>query len=92
METCIRLDSINIPADISALAGKTFTFPVNPEDGYIDGSVYFFAAHNPVDVTKITFGECENGKLPVTFETNWVLEFEMTGFENFNTTVVSSIE
>lgn len=66
---------------------ETFTFPVNPEDGYIDGSVYFFAAHSPVDITEIKFGESTNGKLPMTLESSWVLEFELTGFKNFHTTI-----
>ncbi|MDV2963131.1 hypothetical protein RU080_15445 [Shewanella algae] len=87
IETVISIDGINFPTKLSELAGRTFTFPVNPEDGYIDGSVYFFAAHSPVDITEITFGESTNGKLPMTLESSWVLEFELTGFKNFNTTI-----
>ncbi|MBO2557888.1 hypothetical protein [Shewanella algae] len=87
IETVISIDGINLPTKLSELAGRTFTFPVNPEDGYIDGSVYFFAAHSPVDITEIKFGESTNGKLPMTLESSWVLEFELTGFKNFNTTI-----
>ncbi|WP_345870356.1 hypothetical protein [Shewanella algae] len=87
IETVISIDGINLPTKLSELAGRTFTFPVNPEDGYIDGSVYFFAAHSPVDITEIKFGESKNGKLPMTLESSWVLEFELTGFKNFNTTI-----
>ena len=46
VDTSIRLDSVNIPTEPKILEGKTFHFPVNPTPGYIDGSVYFFAAHN----------------------------------------------
>ncbi|UZD57560.1 hypothetical protein OLL83_003349 [Shewanella algae] len=87
IETVISIDGINLPTKLSELAGRTFTFPVKPEDGYIDGSVYFFAAHSPVDITEIKFGESTNGKLPMTLESSWVLEFELTGFKNFNTTI-----
>lgn len=92
IETVIRLDTINLPKDLGGLTGQSFTFPVNPDDGYIDGSIYFFAAHSPVDVTKIKFGEVANGKLPVTIETTWVLEFELTGFKNFSTTIQTYVE
>jgi len=92
IETVIRLDTINLPKELGELTGKSFTFPVNPDDGYIDGSIYFFAAHSPIDVTEIKFGEVVNGKLPVTFETAWVLEFELTGFKNFNTTIQTHVE
>ncbi|MGB2518205.1 hypothetical protein [Shewanella algae] len=87
IETVISIDGINFPTKLSELAGRTFTFPVNPEDGYIDGSVYFFADHSPVDITEIKFGESTNGKLPMTLESSWVLEFELTGFKNFHTTI-----
>lgn len=92
VDTCIRLDSVRIPVNPVELEGKQFTFPVNPMPGYIDGSIYFFAAHNPVDITKIVFGEIQFEKLPITLETNWILEYERTGFKNVSKTVVTSIE
>ncbi len=87
IETVISLNGINLPTELNELTGRTFTFPVNPDDGYIDGSVYFFAAHSPVDITEIKFGESTNGKLPMTLESSWVLEFELTGFKNLHTTI-----
>ena len=60
--------------------------------GYIEGSIYFFAAHNPVDVIKIVFGEIQIDSLPITLETNWILEYERTGFKNLRKTVVTSVE
>ena len=92
VDTSIRLDGIKVPREPRSLEGREFNFPVNPEDGYIDGSIYFFAAHNPVDVTKLKFGNIVNGRLEVELETSWVLEYENTGFSNFNTTFRVEIE
>jgi hypothetical protein len=57
VSTQISLDRIDL-GDFSfeELGGKTFKFLVNPEDGYIDGSVYLESTHNPIDVTLISFG------------------------------------
>lgn len=64
VDTSIRLDGIDLPTgDFAELAGQTFEFPVNAEDGYIDGSVYIEHAHHPVDVTEISFGEVAGGNL-----------------------------
>ena len=92
VETSIRLDSIDIPTSPEVIEDKVFQFPVNPNVGYIDGSIYFFAAHNPVDVTKITFGKIKNGILPITLECKWVLEYERTGFSNFESKIEANIE
>ncbi|WP_141584010.1 hypothetical protein [Actinomadura sp. WMMA1423] len=55
--TAISLDHIVLPASgLAALERRAFAFPANPEEGYIDGSVYLVAAHCPVDVTRIEFG------------------------------------
>jgi len=92
IETSIRLDGINIPSNPNLLEEKEFNFPINPNEGYIDGSVYFFAAHNPVDVTKIIFGKIKENRLPVTMYTNWELEFEGTGFKNFSFEIKTDIK
>ncbi|ODC03506.1 hypothetical protein BFW38_08050 [Terasakiispira papahanaumokuakeensis] len=55
-ETCIQLDFIKIHfRSFSDLQDKEFEFPVNPEERYIDGSIYLDSQHIPVDVTKISF-------------------------------------
>ncbi|WP_420389926.1 hypothetical protein [Marinobacter sp.] len=82
-DTSIRLDGISLASDPMALEQQEFTFPVNPEAGYIDGSVYILAAHNPVDVTKLRFGKLTGNRLPVEVESFWDMEFECTGFKNF---------
>jgi len=92
VDSSIRLDGVSIPLNPKLLEGKKYRFPINPENGYIDGSVYFFGTHNPVDVTEIIFGSIDGRKLPVNLKTNWALEFENTGFENFSTQVATNIE
>ena len=82
VDTSIRLDGIDISSEPIELEEKIFTFPVNPNPGYIDGSVYFLAAHNPVDVSKIEFGKIENGKMAIKLQSTWLLEFERTGYRD----------
>lgn len=80
----IRLDRVRLPStDLAALSGRTFDFPVNPEDGYIDGSVYFLDRHNPVDVSRIVFSGFAGDSAIVTIEAAFLLEFEATGYRNF---------
>lgn len=55
--TAVDGEFIDLPGDdLAALADRTFDFPVNPHDGYIDASVYLGGGHNPVDITRIEFG------------------------------------
>ncbi|MBW8309394.1 MAG: hypothetical protein K0M45_07165 [Candidatus Paracaedibacteraceae bacterium] len=57
VNTSIKLDFINLKGlPFKELSNKAFPFPINPEDGYIDGSVYLESTHNPIDVTLISFG------------------------------------
>lgn len=57
VNTEIRLDYINFnKLEFSQLSGKTFSFPINPTEGYIDGSVYLEGHHNDIDVLLISFG------------------------------------
>lgn len=92
-ESPLRLDFIDLPTlNLNALAGQTFTFPTNPEHGYIDGSIYFVGTHNPVDITRITFGTLTEHGLPVTFEGTWQMEFEASGFQAFETTIHTTLQ
>ena len=91
-ESPLRLDFIDLPSlNLDVLAGQTFTFPVNPEPCYIDGSVYFVGAHNPVDITRITFGTLTEHGLPVIFEGTWLMEFEASGFQDFAVTIRTTL-
>lgn len=55
-QTCVTLDFIALPVgNYRDLENCTFNFPVNPEEGYVDGSIYIAGMHNPFDVTRIVF-------------------------------------
>ena len=65
-ETSIRLEFIEIPVgDWREIFGQSFRFPINPEPGYIDGSVYIGNAHNPVDVRQIRFAQAAGNRVPI---------------------------
>ena len=82
VETSLRLDFIRLPNKLESYIGEKITFPVNPFEGYIDGSIYLRDAHNPVDVSEIHFMKLENNKLFVEMTMNFVFDFEGIGFEN----------
>jgi hypothetical protein len=88
--TSFRLDWIKLNvSSLKELENKSFTFPINPEQGYIDGSIYLFDVHNIVDVTKITFGECINQIIP--FKITLRIDFEQEG-TNYATTKYMDFE
>ncbi|MDF1755029.1 MAG: hypothetical protein P1U89_19730 [Verrucomicrobiales bacterium] len=60
----------------SELAGKTLEFPYHPKPGSVDAGVHLFFVQNPADVTKLTFGEISDGKIPVNFDTEVDFEIE----------------
>jgi hypothetical protein len=74
VETSIVLDGIEPGA--GELRGRSLTFPVNPEEGYIDGSLYLAAAHNPVDVTRIDFAADEGADPAATLHGQVDFAFE----------------
>lgn len=77
IETSIHLDFINLPSmKWNELHGRRFEFPVNPEDGYIDGSIYIEHAHHPVDVASIAFTDIHDGKLTARMTMRMLFEFE----------------
>lgn len=77
-ETSFRLESIKLAIrNIQELENKTFTFPINPEEGFIDGSIYLFDVHNLVDTTQITFGKFKNQKVFIKIKLR--IDFEMEG-------------
>src|SRR5579875_1225188 len=58
VSTQLRFDGARLPVGgPSTWVNQTFTFPANPEPGYIDGSIYLRSSHNPADLTSIVFGE-----------------------------------
>lgn len=67
VSTAISLDFIDFRADrLAELSGCTFDFPVNPHEGYIDGSIYLVACHCPVDVTRISFETATDDRITAT--------------------------
>ena len=94
VDTSIRLDMIDLPTtDLSVLAGRNFEFPVNPEPGYIDGSVYIEHAHHPVDVTHIRFGEIQDGKVSTEISASFVLNYEgLRDYDDFEQKISCKVQ
>jgi len=81
----IRADFIQFPSvNVLELQGKAFNFPLNPEEGYIDASVYFMNRHNPVDITKIAFDTLSQNHVSMTINTRWLMSLEGTATNDFN--------
>jgi hypothetical protein len=57
VDTLVRLDGIRLDLhEPRVQAQRSHRFPINPQDGYIDGSVYLLHPHVPLDVTELSFG------------------------------------
>jgi hypothetical protein len=80
--TSFIFEGVRLPRDSQTWAHHSFTFPRNPTDGYIDGSIYLRHAHNPVDVTCIKFGERHGDFITAEFSVRLVFEFEGIGFQD----------
>jgi hypothetical protein len=93
VETEISLAGVSLPtADVLKLAGRTFSFPVNPQTGYIDGSVYIQHAHYPVDVTSIRFGHAAGDAVEAAFEMLFLFEFEgLDDYQNTSCTLLTKV-
>jgi len=75
VDTSIRLDGIGLPSvHLADLAGKSFAFPCNPEEGYIDGSIYLGSRHHPVDVTALSFPRARDGGLSVVVKGTYLFD------------------
>ncbi|WP_136635185.1 hypothetical protein [Pseudooceanicola onchidii] len=75
--TAAVFDGIDLPSTRARdLAGQVYDFPANPDDGYIDGSIYIDNRHHPVDATRLAFGPITGDVLPLTLTTRLVLSFE----------------
>ena len=58
------------------MAGQEFSFPANPEDGYVESSIYIWSVHNPVDVLRIKFDELKDGGIEATLDLRFGFEYE----------------
>ncbi|MFC3702830.1 hypothetical protein ACFOND_14415 [Reinekea marina] len=81
VDTTVELDFIHLPVrnDWKELIGNSYSFPINPENGYIDGSVYLGHAHNPADTSKVSFIE-NRGVLKCALEITFDFTFEGPSF------------
>ena len=85
VETSIVLGFINLKiSELKEVENRTFHFPINPEKGYIDSSIYLFDVHNPFDVKQITFATFKDNIIEATFLFNIDFEFEGTDYQNIN--------
>jgi hypothetical protein len=76
-ETSIRLEFIEFGLKSwRDLSGAEFSFPRNPENGYIDGSIYLANVHNPIDTTRIAFGSAKPAVVPASFDLEIDFTFE----------------
>ncbi len=77
VEASVRLEFIDFGVtDWRLLCDKSFDFPVNPEEGYIDGSMHLGNAHNPADATRIAFGEFRESSVEVVLDITFDFTYE----------------
>ena len=80
IETSARLDGVHLPTnDLNELADHSLNFQINPDAGYIDGSIYMDGAHHPVDVRQIIFGKMDADRIEARFVTEIDFAFEGLG-------------
>ena len=76
-QTSVHVGDIGLPVrSWRQLPGREFRFPVNPEPGYIDGSVYLAEAHHPAHATRIAFGELRGSVLTAIIDITFDFTFE----------------
>jgi hypothetical protein len=78
--------------DWRELPEREFLFPVNPADGYIDGSLYLWSdseggGHNPADATRMRFGRLRGKTLPASIDI--MFDFTQEGFDALGTISVT---
>ena len=76
----IRLNIYNL----KELENRSFEFPINPEIGFIDSSIYLFDVHNPIDVSQIEFSTIKNNSIDATLYFDINFEYENTGYSKLN--------
>jgi len=93
VETEVYLDGVTFDtSDISSLAGRKYSFPTSPEEGYIDASVYLGYAHNPIDVSKIVFQKKTKKCIKCIIYCLFDMEFENSGFSNFQAVIYACLK
>jgi hypothetical protein len=82
VETELRIDRILLPNALESYIGQKITFPINPNEGYIDASIYLREAHNPIDITEIGFISFAGNSIILKLTMNFIFEHEGLGFKN----------
>ncbi|UGT58005.1 hypothetical protein [Nocardia asteroides] len=83
IDTELRLDFVELPGPgLKDLCKQVFDFPVNPEAGYIDASIYLGGGHCPIDVTRIEFGTVSGNRITATLHTHFDFEAEAVEIAN----------
>lgn len=80
--TSVQLYAIELSETLHNYIGNTVSFPTNPNDGYIDCSVYLRNAHNPVNVTEFKFLSLGKDILELELTMKFDFEYESIGFKN----------
>ena len=92
--TSLRLNNVDFKtASLSHLTEKTFKFPINPQEGYVDASIYAGGVHVPIEVTEIGFSKILNYRhislVQTKFKTNFL--FEEIMLENMPKTINTNL-
>lgn len=64
----VGLNFIRFPTTWRSLAGNTYTFPINPTPGFIDGWLGLDNVSNPVFATRIKFGRFTESSVDVDLD------------------------
>ncbi len=81
-DTSLQCDQIDLDlTDFPALAGKTFEFPLNPEPGYVDGSICLFGVHVIFLTKRLSFGNMDKETIALRIE--GTLEFSTSGLTQY---------
>jgi hypothetical protein len=91
-ETSIRLENIALTGDIKNLINKSINFPLNPKEGYIDGSIYLRNCHNPVDVSQIEFLKISDDYIATKITADFIFDYENIGFPNQKRTIETKLK
>ena len=85
INTAVRLDCVVLPtSNLQTLSGSTHSFPTNPDDGFIDGSIYIGSRHHPIDVHEIKFAATDGKSIKATIACE--IDFGFEGLNDFEKT------
>ena len=64
------------------LVRRKFSFPDNPEDGFIDAAIYYQNVHHPVYIRSISFQQILNNQIKARIEFQIQFEYEGSTFRD----------